>query len=328
MIVYVNNTEDAEPHVRSPRDDGTFIAMSSYLDDTTRRANLILPLQVDVERFNAIEPPSLRSCISLSRPAVAAMGECRHPGDVLLALATALGKADDLPWSSYSEMVQSQLREVEASLPGRSSIPFGGFYENAVDRGGIWATDIDARAPAGPQTAFAGPQDAIWSDGDMQLVVFESSKFGDGRGANRPWLQELPDTLSTVMWGSWAEISTHDADALGIETGTLLEVESSSGKLEVAAVVSPAPRPGTIAIPLGLGYEDFGRYAAGRGVNPLELLGGGLVEGTGALNLGGTRVRIRVLGKGRLAVFGRGLREADEIPTGWAPHIIDPKESA
>ena len=29
MIVYANKTEDTEPQLRSPRDDGTFIAMSS-----------------------------------------------------------------------------------------------------------------------------------------------------------------------------------------------------------------------------------------------------------------------------------------------------------
>ena len=29
MIVYANNTEDAEPQVRRPREEGTFIPMSS-----------------------------------------------------------------------------------------------------------------------------------------------------------------------------------------------------------------------------------------------------------------------------------------------------------
>jgi len=309
----------------------TVIAMSAFWDDTTRQADLVLPVQVDVERFQAGEAPhSVRPVFNLASPVVAAEGDSRHPGDVLLALATALEKTETLPWSRFSDMVEALVREAVDDLPGGSGAPFRGFFENAQDQGGLWANDRTGATPPGPAAAFDGSAEAKSGGAEptdeFVLTLYESAKFGDGRGANRPWLQELPDTLSTVMWASWGEIATPDAEALGVATGDLLEVSSDFGSVEVAAIVSPAVRPGTLAIPLGLGHDDFGRYAKGRGVNPLDLLGPGTVDGTGVPNLGGTRVRLKRTGRARVALFGRGLRDLEDIPTGWASHEVTPAE--
>ena len=52
-------------------------------------------------------------------------------------------------------------------------------------------------------------------------------------------------------------------------------------------MVRPEARPGTIALPLGTGHRDYGRYARGRGGNPLDLIGADSVEGTTAPVLSG-----------------------------------------
>lgn len=303
----------------------SLICLSSFMDDTTRQADLILPVQVDVERFNASEPPSMRSTLNLSLPVVESRGESRHPGDILLALATAMDRTENLPWLSFAEMVEARVAEAQSELPGGTDAPFRGFLRSALEQGGVWSRKASAPTPPGPTKAFRGEIEPAFSDGELTLIVFESAKFGDGRGANRPWLQELPDTLSTVMWNSWAEMAPGDAKNRDIQTGDLIEVQSEHGRIQVAAILSPTARPGTIAIPQGLGYEDFGRYARGRGINPLDLLGRVKVAGTAATSFGGTKVRVGRLGRGKLAIFGRGLRDAEEIPTGWAAHIVDPK---
>ena len=68
------------------------------------------------------------------------------------------------------------------------------------------------------------------------------------------------------------------------------------------------------------------------GINPLDLLGPETIAGTTASRLGGTRVELRRIGPGRVAMFGRGLRDGEEIPTGWAPQPTplntDPEEEA
>lgn len=110
--------------------------------------------------------------------------------------------------------------------------------------------------------------------------------------------------MSTVVWDSWIEINPTTAAALGISHGDLVEVTSPQGMLRLAAVIYPGIRPDLVAIPLGQGHQGGGRYAKGRGVNPLALLS--LVEGgeqQPAWNA--TRVRVtRVSNKGNLVVAG------------------------
>ena len=70
-------------------------------------------------------------------------------------------------------------------------------------------------------------------------------------------------------------------------------------------VIYPGIRPDMVAIPMGQGHRDMGRYARGRGANPLQLLAL-TTEGTKpqpAWNA--TRVRIkRISDKGELVTAG------------------------
>ena len=60
--------------------------------------------------------------------------------------------------------------------------------------------------------------------------------------------------------------------------------------------------PDVIAIPMGQGHEEYGRYAKGRGVNPLKLLSPVKEEKTGELAMYATRVNVSSTGKKDLVV--------------------------
>ena len=55
-------------------------------------------------------------------------------------------------------------------------------------------------------------------------------------------------------------------------------------------------RPDVVAIPIGQGHTQYGRYASGRGANPFELLAPLADATSGALALGATRVALRKTG--------------------------------
>ncbi len=112
--------------------------------------------------------------------------------------------------------------------------------------------------------------------------------------------------MTTVVWDSWVEINPNTAKELGISFGDLVEVASPQGALRVPAVIYPGIRPDMVAMPLGQGHRDMGRYAKGRGVNPLQLLA--MIDEKGkppqpAWNA--TRVRVkRISDKGGLVALG------------------------
>jgi anaerobic selenocysteine-containing dehydrogenase len=331
----------------------TVIALTTALDDTAALADVVLPLHSDVERFQAVEPTGLAfPVLSVARPAVKPYATTRHPGDVLLALATALGHGADLPWESFEAMVEqaatANAAKLAASVATNATNPSGAsnasaagadgaqIWSDALERGGVWGdgrpaaiataaraaetSAVTSDAAVGADVARTGAaRVAATSENELTLLLFESTKYGDGRGANKAWLQELPDTLTTVMWNGWAELAARDAERLGVATGDRVEISSAAGAIEAPAVVRPEARPGTVAMPLGPGHRDYGRYARGRGANPLDLIGVDDVEGTTAPALSGGRVKVRRTGEAKVAIYGRGLRQAEEIPTGWAP---------
>ena len=75
----------------------------------------------------------------------------------------------------------------------------------------------------------------------------------------------------------------------------------------------PAIRPDTIAIPFGQGHTAYGRYAEGRGANPLDLVSPMFNE-AGDLAFAGMKVKVVKTGKkhelarleSKLGVYGEG----------------------
>jgi anaerobic selenocysteine-containing dehydrogenase len=309
---------------------GTVIALSSFLDDTALQADLILPVATELERFEAGEPTTSVGvpALGLAAAVVEPLGDGRHPSDALLAVARSLGDpiAGQFAWASFEALVRERIGAELARLPGGAGAQANAYITAALERGGIFGEGQPTAAPPGPAAAAPAPTEASFegaaTEYEFQLVPFESLKFGRGRGANRPWLQEHSDPMSTVMWNAWVELSPADAERLGIHDGDRLSLQSPAGSVEAHAVIDPAVRPGVVAMPMGHGHTNYGRYAEGRGANVLALVGASQVDGTSAPAWAATRVRLTRLGEGQLVRFGRNYADGgahEVIPVGWAP---------
>ncbi|NIR43424.1 MAG: hypothetical protein GWN51_03915, partial [Gemmatimonadetes bacterium] len=58
-----------------------------------------------------------------------------------------------------------------------------------------------------PDQALTFDVPAMDGDGDLTLMVYPSPRFGGGEFANSPWMQELPDPVSKIIWHSWLEMN-------------------------------------------------------------------------------------------------------------------------
>ena len=143
-----------------------------------------------------------------------------------------------------------------------------------------------------------------------------SLQYHDGRGANLPWMQELPDPVSSAMWDLPVEIDPKTATKLNIENGDRVRVTSPKSSLEGFAYVHPAALPGVISMAIGQGHNHYGRYASGRGANPLSILAPMWEEGTGVLATGATRVRLERIGEGPGELIQFSPQDRDQGPWG------------
>ena len=92
-------------------------------------------------------------------------------------------------------------------------------------------------------------------DFPFYFLPYVSQSFGDGSLAHLPWLQELPDVLTSAMWSSWVEINPTTGDHLGIKQGDLVELASPQGTLRAPAILSPGIAPDMVAMPVGQGTK-------------------------------------------------------------------------
>jgi anaerobic selenocysteine-containing dehydrogenase len=288
-------------------------SFGSFLDETAALSDLILPDHSFLEGWSDALPESgsMSAVASVAPAAMMPLHQTRATPDVLLEVARRLARPLNLPWENFEAL----LTETISALPTTSTFDT---WTDAQEKGGWWgtlpaalATSASPPVQAKPM-AFTEPQ----FDGDagqypFHFLPYASNAFLDGSLAHLPWLQEMPDPLTSAMWSSWIEINPQTAAGLGISDGDVVEVASAHGTLRTAAIVSPGIAPDLVAMPAGQGHQTFTRYATGRGENPVELLAPVTAAETGSLAWAATRVRVTRVGDpdGRLILFAGGSRE-------------------
>ena len=64
------------------------------------------------------------------------------------------------------------------------------------------------------------PAPPVKNDGSFELSLYESVGLRDGRSANNPWLQELPDTPLKIIWDNYAHMTPAAAKKPSIKMST------------------------------------------------------------------------------------------------------------
>lgn len=109
----------------------------------------------------------------------------------------------------------------------------------------------------------------------MELVIYPSDALYDGRFANNVWLQELPQTITRLVWDNAALISPKTAEALGVKQGELIAIRSGEAQVQLPAFIVPGQANGSIATMLGYGRtcKSLGDGAAaivGKNAGPIR----------------------------------------------------------
>ena len=284
------------------------VSLSSFMDETTAMADLILPMHTYLETWgDDIPEPGIGVAIaSISQPVVKPVFDTRSAGDVVLALGHQIGQEfpTKLPWTQMEDYLKDSWRAIYEQQKGFDSQPnFNEFWAGAL-QAGVWAENKPnaVRPPPGPAAGFGQSLAPASYAGDeieypFHLQPYLTLTFLDGRGANLPWQQELPDPMTSVVYGSWVELNPDTAADLGVSEGDVLEVSSPAGTIKAPALLFPAIRPDVVAMPIGQGHNDYGRYAKNRGANPLSILAQQVDEQSGALAWAATRVKLVVTGE-------------------------------
>ena len=290
------------------------ISFATFPDETALASDYIFPDHHGLESWGYQRAVvSSKPVLSGLQPVVVPFFNTRSTADVFVAAAP-----EALPFADEVAFLQSKL----SGLVGEEGFFFApeinSFTAYFQQNGGWWAVDPALSTPSASNalTKKLNPGNAEFAgEGEFFFLPFVSPTLGEA-GANKPWLQELPDPTTTVMWNTWVEMNPETAHELHIENDDILEIVSEAGSVEAPVYLYPAIRPDVIAMPFGQGHTAYGQFAAGRGVNPADVLGVHLNE-AGDLAFAGMKVEVKKTGKkqvlsrleSRIGVYGEGMGE-------------------
>lgn len=289
------------------------VAFSAFMDDSTAQADLILPDRTYLERWDVTEPGLTAGfrTLSITQPIVKPLYESRDCADVLLGLAKQSGVSHALSDASFREYLKRRLGDADVLKRGRFAEEDVDSFWNRFTAEGVWEDagsekiSVSADLNYLPNTEPSPGPRPSQGEYNFYFQPFVSIALGTGKGANLPWMQELPDPMTSVVWGSWVEVNPRTAAELGLAENDLVWLESAAGKIKLPVLICAGARPDTVSVPFGQGHKLYGRYAAGRGANPWEVLAPDWVRGTGEWAWASTKVKITNTGeKARLVKLG------------------------
>jgi len=264
------------------------VAFSNFMDETAEMADLVLPVRMPLEAWDEYSGKQL--LVSTLQPAMGKLTQASNLGDVMLSA----GFEGNPPAGNYKDYLIADLAEkrgIDSELHWVEMLQQGGNFgltvklaKNRKNPRAKNLADILAKKIEPPKS-------------DLAFAAMPSIRFFDGRGANKPWLNEIPDPLSRIAWQTPVFLNPKTAGANGIKQEDIIELQTEFGKLEAAVYLSELVVPGLAAMNIGQGHTAYGRYARDAGVNPLELLSAGVNPDSGGASLGMAELTIKKTGR-------------------------------
>ena len=269
------------------------VSFATEPDETAAMADLILPDRHFLEAWGDASPRP--GVFSLQQPAMESVPhfDSKQTGDVLLSVATRAGSPVG-PATTYDHL-RDRWQNLHQSVGVAEDFEawWRGALKNGVVEVPVPATEEQVTLRQ-PDAALIFDAPAFDGDGEFVLMVYPSSRFGDGKQANSAWMQELPDPVSKIAWHGWVEIHPNAAERLGVDKGDMVRITSPANQdgVELPVFTYPGIREDTVAIQMGMGRENSGRYANGNGINAMTLLPAEAEQPSGGLVHLATRVSV------------------------------------
>ena len=123
------------------------VSFSPFLDESSSRADVVLPDSTYLERWQDDQVTHLAgfSCVSLAGPATPPRHDTRNTADVVLRLARALGGsvAESLPWERFETLLSAGVRGLWESGRGYVvSTPAEESLRRVLERQGYWVSEF------------------------------------------------------------------------------------------------------------------------------------------------------------------------------------------
>jgi Fe-S-cluster-containing dehydrogenase component len=240
------------------------ISLSGSPDETNGLVKYICPDSHYLESWNDAEPK--KGFYSLMQPAINHVYDTRQMADTLLKWSGSEMTFHDFINAYWVKNLMPE--QSEFSDPVR-------FFDNALQKGVFEPAAPSAEATGKLQKSTIRPVNPGSIKGNnktdkncIEIVLYETVALGEGRQANNPWLQELPDPVTKICWDNYASVSPAMAREYNLNNGDVLKL----GEVELPVHIQAGQAYGTIGIALGYGRSNCGKVGDMVGTDVWKML--------------------------------------------------------
>lgn len=227
------------------------VSFADRANETSSLCDYVCPDSNFLESWNDANPKTGE--YSLCQPTISNLFDTRQ------------GQSSLMKWSGLGTDFNAYIKKYwETNLFTKQSkhLMFSAFWNTSLQEG-VFSTDETLSI----STEFIG--DAIGAGNEVakiagsgkEAIFYTKVGIGDGKQLRNPWLQELSDPISKIVWDNY--ITMNPADMAGTyETDIQQAIPSDVANLTVngvsiklPVVASPGQKKGTVAVALGYGQK-------------------------------------------------------------------------
>jgi len=261
------------------------ISLSGSPDETNNLFQYNCPDHHYLESWNDAEAKN--DHFSLMQPTINQIFDTRQMADTLLK------------WSgstiSYYDFIKALWVERLMARQPEFTDPVG-FFDHVLQKGVfeplssvVEHEEKEVRVTAKTFNQYNISTPSVAGANNTEIVFYETIALGEGRQANNPWLQELPDPITRICWDNYASVSPSLAKEYNLNDNDVINL----GEIELPVHIQPGQAPGTVGVALGYGHSRCGKVGDGVGKNVWTML----TSESGNIAYSGIPARITKTGK-------------------------------
>jgi molybdopterin-containing oxidoreductase family iron-sulfur binding subunit len=243
------------------------ISTADRNDETARLADYVATDHHALENWGDMQ--SLDGSLSIQQPTIRPLHDTRAFQDSMLAWLKGANKG-----SAKAKAANTWYDYLNASWKTYAAGKYKGSFEDYWND--VLQTGVMQGAPASgggrslSAATLSGVKPAAKRAG-FELAVYQKVGIGDGRLANVPWLQELPDPITKVCWDNYACLSPKDSVQLKVKQGEHVTLTVGDAKIDLPVHIQPGQADGVVGVAFGYGRDGGGKVVDGIGQNAMAI---------------------------------------------------------
>ncbi len=279
-VIFVGDANPVYDHPRGAQVEAALenvavkVACTDMPSETQILCNYICPTPHFLESWGDVSPK--RGHYSIVQPTIHPLFDTRSAVMSLLIWAgqtVEVADGDDATYTYIKNLWETQL------FPSQSKYStFQGFWDGALFDGFATVDLPEETLTYGLDVSSLAGQINRLANSELEILFYEPIGVGSGVGANNPWLQEMPDPVTRVVWDnvlhiplSWNGRDFEYFNNLD-EDGMLVNVTIGESQKQLPVVRQFGQMQGTVAVALGYGRSASGKAGTGVGSSFYDVL--------------------------------------------------------